>query len=52
MCEEWLRRIQYLKFDLSDSRTKRIAKSLLSIHNFMDKYDKGIDFLNYYLIKQ
>ena len=48
LCEKWLNRIHNIQFESSDSRTARIAKTLLSIHVFMDKYNKGIVFLKYY----
>ncbi len=48
LCEKWLNRIRGFQFDLSDSRTSSIAKTLLTIHVFMDKNNKGIEFLNYY----
>ena len=48
LCEKWLNRIRNFQFDISDSRTSRIAKTLLSIHVFMDKYNKGLEFLKYY----
>lgn len=47
--KKFLNRIQKIEFDMSDSRTVQLAKTLFMIHEFMAKHENGIDFLKYFL---
>lgn len=51
LCHKWLQKIQSISIDLRDNRTSQLSDCLFTIHDFMIRNGKGLEFVGYFIPK-
>lgn len=51
LCHKWLQKIQNINIDLRDNRTSQLSDCLFTIHDFMIRNGKGLEFVGYFIPK-